>query len=420
VGVERLGVNVCGTVGVSDGEGGRVDDGEGKPLDGRDRCQRREDDLPLPSAPTLAMLAGADEFALPDTSAPASPARRNDFALPDTPAPARRNDFALPDTPAPARLPPQRYKVQFTASEEYVRLVAEARALLSHSSPRAGLDEIHWRAMRALVAKLERRKYAVTARPLQSARASSVAAPSAELRGAHERLGERRSTAEPALTLESGHTHERALEPGHTHALEPAHALKHILDEPLAPGGGSFASESRYALASGHALKHTPESRHAPESGHALKHTPESRYAPESGRHALASAETDEFERESASAREGAHDAGRGHPRWRRWRGRYISAEVRRAVFARDEGLCTYTSDSVQRCRETNGLELHHATAFAQGGEHRREKLTLRCRAHNGLAAEKDFGRAFVELARDSTGHEPWATPEVARDDWRP
>jgi hypothetical protein len=44
--------------------------------------------------------------------------------------------------PPPAEpLSPQRYKVQFTAGEEYVKLVEEAQALLSHSAPRATLDE---------------------------------------------------------------------------------------------------------------------------------------------------------------------------------------------------------------------------------------------------------------------------------------
>jgi hypothetical protein len=55
--------------------------------------------------------------------------------------------------------------VQFTAGEEYVKLIEEAQALLSHSAPRATLDEIQLRAMRALVAELKRRKHTVTARP---------------------------------------------------------------------------------------------------------------------------------------------------------------------------------------------------------------------------------------------------------------
>jgi hypothetical protein len=49
---------------------------------------------------------------------------------------------------APARLEPQRYGIQFTANEEYVKLVAEAHALLSRSAPRATLDELHLRDAR--------------------------------------------------------------------------------------------------------------------------------------------------------------------------------------------------------------------------------------------------------------------------------
>jgi hypothetical protein len=56
---------------------------------------------------------------------------------------------------------PQRYQVQFTASEEYVALVEEAKALLAHVLPHADLVEIHLRAMRALVGELKKQKYAL-------------------------------------------------------------------------------------------------------------------------------------------------------------------------------------------------------------------------------------------------------------------
>jgi hypothetical protein len=52
---------------------------------------------------------------------------------------------------------------------------------------------------------------------------------------------------------------------------------------------------------------------------------------------------------------------------------------------------------------------------FARGGEHRLDNVTLRCRAHNALAAEQDFGRDFVALARDSSQHETWAVYEETR-----
>jgi 5-methylcytosine-specific restriction endonuclease McrA len=97
-------------------------------------------------------------------------------------------------------------------------------------------------------------------------------------------------------------------------------------------------------------------------------------------------------------------------------RGRHVPAAIRRAVFERDQGRCTYASDTGERCRETALLELHHSLAFAQGGAHRLDNVTLRCRAHNTLAAEQDFGRDFVALARDSTQHEPWSIHEAGSE----
>jgi hypothetical protein len=221
----------------------------------------------------------------------------------------------------PAPLSPERYRVQFTAGEEYVALVDEARALLSHSSPRATLDEIQLRAMRVLVAELKRQKYAVTARPRKPRRAAPA----------------------PAEPRDAGSSTAK-------------------LD----------AAMTRAAQAHAHA--------HA---------------------HAQAAAE-----RESESVQKSESETEPQHPRRR---GRHIPASVRRAVFERDEGRCTYADHSGRRCGETHGLELHHLMAFAQGGEHTAANLALRCRPHNALAAEEDFGRELVELARGASKHEPWA-----------
>jgi hypothetical protein len=102
-----------------------------------------------------------------------------------------------------------------------------------------------------------------------------------------------------------------------------------------------------------------------------------------------------------------------------RQRGRHVPAALRRSVFERDEGRCTYRSDSGERCRETAHLDLHHLVPFARGGEHRLDNVTLRCRAHNALAAEQDFGRDFVALARDSSQHETWVAYETVPCAWK-
>ena len=57
---------------------------------------------------------------------------------------------------------PLRYRVQFTASQEFVDLLEEASRLIGHETPRATLPEIQVRALRALVQELRTRKRSAT------------------------------------------------------------------------------------------------------------------------------------------------------------------------------------------------------------------------------------------------------------------
>ena len=98
-----------------------------------------------------------------------------------------------------------------------------------------------------------------------------------------------------------------------------------------------------------------------------------------------------------------------------RERSRHIPAEVRRAVFERDGGRCSYVDERGERCRETCGLELHHRQPFGRRGPHTVENVTLHCCAHNALAAELDFGREHMATRRDSPRHESMASEERAR-----
>jgi 5-methylcytosine-specific restriction endonuclease McrA len=119
-----------------------------------------------------------------------------------------------------------------------------------------------------------------------------------------------------------------------------------------------------------------------------------------------------EFERQQSDAESKQKlEVKSEHPRQR---GRHVPAAIRRAVFERDKGRCTYADGSGRRCAETHLLEVHHLKPFARGGEHTEQNLTLRCRAHNALAAEEDFGRELIELARSASEHEPWALPPGA------
>jgi 5-methylcytosine-specific restriction endonuclease McrA len=79
-----------------------------------------------------------------------------------------------------------------------------------------------------------------------------------------------------------------------------------------------------------------------------------------------------------------------------RRRGRYIRAAVRRAVWERDGGRCTYVDATGQRCRECSALELDHRDPYARGGPSTVQNLRLRCAVHNALTAEQEFGREFM------------------------
>jgi hypothetical protein len=70
----------------------------------------------------------------------------------------------------------------------------------------------------------------------------------------------------------------------------------------------------------------------------------------------------------------------------------------------RDGARCTYVDSRGHRCREMAFLELHHVSPHALGGPPTAVNLTLRCHAHNALAAEQDFGRDFVQDKREARG----------------
>jgi len=79
---------------------------------------------------------------------------------------------------------------------------------------------------------------------------------------------------------------------------------------------------------------------------------------------------------------------------------RYIPASVRRAVWDRDQGRCTFTSITGGRCRVRIYLELDHVVPVARGGKATVANLRLRCGSHNQLEAERAFGEEFMRRKR--------------------
>src|SRR5207244_976135 len=89
-----------------------------------------------------------------------------------------------------------------------------------------------------------------------------------------------------------------------------------------------------------------------------------------------------------------------GHGRSRP-RGRYIPAEVRRAVWERDGGQCTFVSPAGQRCPARTLLEFDHIDPAALGGQATVDNTRLLCSSHNQLAAECAFGAEFMANKRE-------------------
>jgi hypothetical protein len=78
---------------------------------------------------------------------------------------------------------------------------------------------------------------------------------------------------------------------------------------------------------------------------------------------------------------------------------RSIPAAVKRIVWTRDGGRCTFVG-AQGRCAERGFLEVHHVVPFAAGGEASADNLVLRCRAHNQFESEQFFGLVFGREAR--------------------
>src|SRR5262245_13716955 len=79
---------------------------------------------------------------------------------------------------------------------------------------------------------------------------------------------------------------------------------------------------------------------------------------------------------------------------------RHIPAPVRRAVWKRDGGRCTFVSEAGHRCEARRFLELDHVEPVSQGGGSTVTNLRLRCRAHNQYASECVFGADFMRHKR--------------------
>jgi hypothetical protein len=73
-----------------------------------------------------------------------------------------------------------------------------------------------------------------------------------------------------------------------------------------------------------------------------------------------------------------------------------ISAAVKRAVWVRDQGRCSWPLDRGGCCGSTHRLELDHIVPWADWGGETEANLRLTCAAHNRLAARGAFGERVM------------------------
>lgn len=77
-----------------------------------------------------------------------------------------------------------------------------------------------------------------------------------------------------------------------------------------------------------------------------------------------------------------------------------VPAEVRRAVWERDQARCQWRMDGGGICGSTHRLELDHVLPRAKGGPSTLANLRILCERHNKLAARLAFGEAWMARYR--------------------
>ena len=79
---------------------------------------------------------------------------------------------------------------------------------------------------------------------------------------------------------------------------------------------------------------------------------------------------------------------------YRRFIRRTVPAKIRRDIWMRDRGRCTYVNPKTgKRCDSRYLLQVDHIKPFALGGGSEKENLRLLCAGHNRFRSEKTFFR---------------------------
>ncbi len=80
---------------------------------------------------------------------------------------------------------------------------------------------------------------------------------------------------------------------------------------------------------------------------------------------------------------------------------RYIASEVSERVHARANYQCEFCASDGRRCSSRTGLQIEHVRPFGIFRSNDERFLQLLCAQHNGLAAERVYGAAFIQRKID-------------------
>ena len=77
---------------------------------------------------------------------------------------------------------------------------------------------------------------------------------------------------------------------------------------------------------------------------------------------------------------------------------RHVPAHVKRVVWERDGGQCTFASEAGRRCPARTRLEFDHIQEVARGGEATVAGIRLRCRVAPGVTARGSHGSGRADF----------------------
>jgi len=79
---------------------------------------------------------------------------------------------------------------------------------------------------------------------------------------------------------------------------------------------------------------------------------------------------------------------------------RHMPMAIRRAAYERDGGRCAYVDPEGRRCEARAFVELDHTEGFARTRQHDAGSTRLLCKPHNQHAADRMYGKAWMDDKR--------------------